>query len=281
LWHFSACGICGISLVRARLTVTLFYIILAPLITLFCLGLGSWWALLFQFGSHLALVLNTLVPGWQGFGPVYTHFAPRGAEVWITLDDGPDLRTTPEILKVLDRHSARATFFLVGEKVRCHPQLVHQILAAGHQIGNHTGTHPQFSFWRFGPSALKKELVGFEEVCAAVGLPCPALFRAPAGMKNPFLHPHLIARGLVLVAWSVRAYDTRHRNASLTERRLAGGVRPGAILLLHEGVAETVTALDRLLVSLSEQGYRTVLPFLDQLRTRPVPLHEMGRILER
>jgi peptidoglycan-N-acetylglucosamine deacetylase len=252
-----------------RLTITLLYIILAPPITLVGLRLGSWWALLFQFSSHLVLVLNTLLPRWQGFGPVYTHFASRGAEVWITIEDGPDPRTTPEILKILARHSARATFFLVGEKVRSHPELVHRILAAGHQIGNHTETHPQFRFWRFGPSALKKELAGFEDVCAAVGLPCPALFRAPAGMKNPFLHPHLIARGLVLVAWTVRAYDTRHRSTSLTLRRLAGGVCPGAILLLHEGVVETVTALDRLLVWLSEQSYRTVLPSLDQLRTSP------------
>ena len=266
---------------RARFTATLLYIILAPPITLFFLGLGSWWALLFQFGSHLVLVLNTLLPKWQGFGPVYTHFTPRGAEVWITLDDGPDLRTTPEILKMLDRHAARATFFLVGEKVRRHPELVHQILAAGHQIGNHTETHPQFSFWRFGPSALKKELIGFEEACVVAGLPCPALFRAPVGMKNPFLHPHLIARGLVLVAWSIRAFDTRHRNVSLTVRCLAGAVRPGAILLLHEGLVETVTALDRLLVWLSEQGYRTVLPSLDQLRTKPLAPYETARFLER
>lgn len=266
---------------HARLTLTLVYIILAPAITFFCLELDLWWALLLQFSSHLVLVLNTLLPKWQGFGPVYTHFVPCGTEVWITLDDGPDPGTTPALLEVLDRHSARATFFLVGRKIRRHPELARQILAAGHQIGNHTETHPQFGFWRLGPFALKKEVAGFEEVCAAAGLPCPALFRAPAGMKNPFLHPNLIARGLVLVAWSVRAYDTRHRKASLTVRRLMGGVRPGVILLLHEGVLETVPALDRLLLCLSQQNYRTVLPSLDQLRIKPASRDQMARVPER
>ncbi|MBV9492342.1 MAG: polysaccharide deacetylase family protein [Verrucomicrobia bacterium] len=243
--------------------------VLAPAITLLGLALGWWWALACQFGSHLLLALNTLLPCSQGFGPVYTHFVPQGDQVWITLDDGPDPETTPEILKVLDRHAVRVTFFLIGAKVRRHPKLAHRILLAGHQIGNHTATHPHLKFWRLGPMALRKEVAGFESACAAVGLPCPALVRAPAGMKNPFLHPCLSARGLVLVGWSARAYDTRHRNAALTVRRLSRKIRPGAILLLHDGVKDTAVALDSLLVQLRTQGYRPVVPALPQLRTKP------------
>jgi peptidoglycan/xylan/chitin deacetylase (PgdA/CDA1 family) len=252
---------------RARsLTPTLAYIVAAPFLTGFLLALQSWWGLAILFGSHVLLILHTMLPRGQGFGPIVTRFETVGPEVWLTIDDGPDPRTTPGILEVLARHQVSATFFLVGERVCQHPGLAAQVLAAGHHLGNHSHTHPQHHFWGLSPVGLRREVDGLEEVFRRAGLPVPALFRAPVGMANPFLHFALDARGLVPVAWSVRSYDTRHRNVDLTVRRLLAGTRPGAILLVHDGLPETPQALDLLLTSLKNRGYRVVVPSIATLR---------------
>ncbi|HEY0790550.1 MAG TPA: polysaccharide deacetylase family protein [Chthoniobacterales bacterium] len=248
------------------LTPTLAYIVVAPFFTGLLLALHSWWGLFILFGSHALLILHTLLPRGQGFGPIVTRFETVEPEVWLTIDDGPDPLTTPGILEVLARHQVSATFFLVGDRVREHPGLAAQVLAAGHHLGNHSQTHPQHHFWGLSPMGLRREIDGLEEVFRGAGLPVPALFRAPVGMANPFLHFALEARGLVPVAWSVRSYDTRHRNVDLTVRRLLAGTRPGAILLVHDGLPETAPALDLLLAGLKDRGYRAVVPSVVALR---------------
>ncbi len=251
---------------QPRFTLTLAFITAAPFLTLAGLAAGWTSALGFLFASHVALLINTLWSRGQGFGPVFTRFQPDGREVWLTFDDGPDPVTTPPLLEVLARHGARGTFFLIGERVQQHPELAREILRAGHGIGNHTATHAPHRFWRLGPVALGREIDGFHKASVAAELPEPALFRAPAGFKNPFLHPHLATRGLVLVGWSARPFDTRHRDPARTTRRLVGAVQPGAILLLHEGLVENVGVLDALLANLSVRGFRTVQPPLGRLR---------------
>jgi peptidoglycan-N-acetylglucosamine deacetylase len=251
-----------------RPTPIVWYIVLAPFVTLVWLGLGSLEGLWILFLAHMILLVTTLVPSLQGFGPVMTFFDQDGGQIWLTIDDGPDPRTTPAILDLLDRFGAKATFFLIGQKAFDAPDLVRMILERGHAVGNHTQTHPQFHFWRLGPRRLRNEVDNFEETMTDLGFPVPSLFRAPTGMKNPFLHPILSVRGLLLVGWSARAYDTRINDAAVVAERLLRLIEPGAIVLLHETSDVSVETLRIVLHRLNQQQIRCTIPRPEQLRTK-------------
>jgi peptidoglycan/xylan/chitin deacetylase (PgdA/CDA1 family) len=214
----------------------------------------------------MTLLATTLIPSLQGFGPVMRFFEQAGNQIWLTIDDGPNPTTTPAILELLDRFNAKATFFLIGDKAVAAPHLVRMILERGHSIGNHTQTHPQLRFWRLGPKRLRKEIDDFERTMSDRGFPVPSLFRAPTGMKNPFLHPVLATRRLLLVGWSARAYDTRVKQAATVAGRLLQIAAPGSILLLHEDSPVSVQTLEILLHRLAERQMSCVIPASGQLR---------------
>jgi peptidoglycan/xylan/chitin deacetylase (PgdA/CDA1 family) len=248
--------------VRFRPTATIWFIVLAPFLTFFMLTAGWPWGLSILFASHLLLTAVTLVPSLQGFGPVLTKYCSTAKTAWLTIDDGPDPGTTPQALALLAKYRARATFFLIGAKAAKHPELTRRILDAGHTIGNHTQTHPRFSFWHLGPSALVREIDEFEATISSIGVAAPIWFRAPAGLKNPFLHPILAARGLQLVGWSVRAFDTQIDDSSKIVERIKRSIVSGAIILFHEGHQPTVClkALEQLLQELTAEQFSLVLP---------------------
>ena len=226
------------------------------------LAAGWNWGLCILIASHLLLAAVTLVPSLQGFGPVLTKYLTTAKTAWLTIDDGPDPGTTPQVLALLEKYGARATFFLIGVNAAKYPELTRMILDSGHTIGNHTQTHPRFSFWRFGPRALAREIDGFEATISSLGVAVPIWFRAPAGLKNPFLHPILAARGLQLVGWSARAFDTRIDDSSRIVERIKRSIVSGAIILFHEGhqPAVCLKALEQLLDELTAEHFKLVLP---------------------
>jgi len=261
-----------------RPTATLWFIVSAPFLTVALLATGSLWGLWILFTSHLLLVFCTLVPTLRQFGPVITKYSTPARTVWLTIDDGPDPQTTPGVLALLQKHGARATFFLIGTKAAKYPDLTHMILKAGHSIGNHTQTHPKYSFWRLGPNKLAREIDGFESTLSSIGIPPPIWFRAPVGMKNPFLHPILAARGLGLVAWSARAFDTRTDDTAKIVNRIKRSVRSGAIILFHEAQNPDVclNALDKLLKELTAEQFRIIIPKPAELLAGRSPLPSKG-----
>ena len=183
------------------------------------LATGSLWGLWILFTSHLLLVLCTFVPSLQQFGPVVTKYSTPARTVWLTIDDGPDPQTTPQVLALLEKYGARATFFLIGTKVARYPGLAHMILEAGHSIGNHTQTHPKFSFWYLGPKGLVREIDEFESTLSSIGVPAPIWFRAPAGIKNLFLHP-ILPQGVC--EWLHGAHGPLIRGSTILKRLSAG-----------------------------------------------------------
>lgn len=218
------------------------------------------------FLSHLLILFPTLVANCQWWGPVITHFETTRREVWLTIDDGPDPVQTPRMLEILRHFNAKATFFVIGERAEEFPEELDAIRAAGHEIANHTATHPSTTFWCFSPSRIAAEI----DRCNA-----PArYFRAPVGMKNFFVHPALERRQMKLVGWSVRGLDTISKNADAVAARILRRARPGAIVLLHEGHrAEDdpdfhPRCLERTLRALTNASYRCVLPTSEQCRPR-------------
>lgn len=227
-------------------------------------------ALLLFFGPDLWILTGLLVPNASGLIPTATRFVTPRREIWLTIDDGPDPDTTPSMLALLQRHAAKATFFLIGEKAAAHPALVAEILRHGHTLGNHTHTHPLATFWLAGQRRTAAEIDGCQAALSqSGGGMATGWFRSPAGIKTFFLRRILAERNLVLVGWSARGRETFSASIERPLRRLQRALRPGAILLVHERSAHgavPAALLAALLDRLSTAGYRCVLPDRADLR---------------
>jgi peptidoglycan/xylan/chitin deacetylase (PgdA/CDA1 family) len=240
--------------------------IIAPLLAIALLSLDKgWWALAVIFSAHSLWLWATLIPSCQWFGPVITSFSTAQNEVWLTIDDGPDPVETPLLLELLDRHQAKATFFFIGTKAAQYPELVRSVLRRGHGIGNHTMTHPAAWFWAYLSHAVKGEIIRCNEMLYKITGDHPKLFRAPAGLKNGFVHRVLSQHQMALIGWSVRGFDGVRCDPARVLERLQQGIKPGAIILVHEGRGTSIEIVGKLLAWLEERGYRCVQPTLNTL----------------
>jgi len=191
-----------------------------------------------------------LRPGCQWLGPVRCRSANR--EILITIDDGPDPHDTPVLLDLLDRYEKKAIFFLIGQKVRRYPDLAREILRRGHQIGNHTMTHPQASFWCATPWRTRKEIEECQRVITEVTGVAAKWFRAPVGHRNWFTHPITNALGLEIMGWNRRGFDAVEKNASKVLSKILPHLESGDIVLLHEGTPIAAEVLEGVLIKVEK-----------------------------
>jgi peptidoglycan/xylan/chitin deacetylase (PgdA/CDA1 family) len=219
-------------------------------------------------GPDLLFAYHQFAPWATGIVRIHRRFRPRGREVWLTVDDGPDPDDTPAILAALKDHAARATFFHIGTSVAAHPELVRAVAEAGHEIGNHTHTHPLATFWCTRPSRVNRELDDCNQVLRAAGV-VPRRFRPPAGLRNFWLGHALPVRRLTCIGWSARGLERRIHTPEGVADHVLRGLAPGAILLLHEGPrlhpAVRVQAIRLVLERLRASGYTCVIPEPEQL----------------
>jgi peptidoglycan/xylan/chitin deacetylase (PgdA/CDA1 family) len=197
------------------------------------------WVLGAVVANHLLLTAVGLWPRSNGLGPNWTQLpAPATArqEIALTIDDGPDPLVTPQVLDILDRHAARATFFCVGEKAERYPEVCREIVRRGHAVENHS-QHHRHHFALLGPRGFMRELQAAQSTLSRITGQRPVFFRAPAGLRNPFLDPVLARLGLTLASWSARGFDTRIGDPERVRHALLRELRAGAILLLHDGNA--------------------------------------------
>jgi peptidoglycan/xylan/chitin deacetylase (PgdA/CDA1 family) len=191
-------------------------------------------------------------PTSQLFGPVLRRTAQPSA-IGLTFDDGPNPAITPKLLALLDQYGARATFFLVGRFARRCPELVREITARGHAIGNHTETHPNLTLLL--PARIEEELVRCQEsIVSAVStgvMSPPAWMRPPFGFRGPQLWRAVRRAGLRgVVLWSITGYDWKPQSPTRLIARLGrvtrrlsapasgrdgNNARGGEIVLLHDG----------------------------------------------
>jgi peptidoglycan/xylan/chitin deacetylase (PgdA/CDA1 family) len=197
------------------------------------------WALGAVAANHVALAGAGLWPRSQLLGPNWIRLpgeSPVPNAVAITIDDGPDPEVTPQVLRQLAAHGAHATFFCVGERVECHAELSREIVRAGHAVENHSQRH-RHTFSLLGPGGMREEIARAQDSILAVTGSRPRFFRAPAGLRNPFLDPILTRLKLRLASWTRRGFDTVSGNPDAVFHRLANALRAGDILLLHDGNA--------------------------------------------
>jgi len=160
--------------------------------------------------------------------------AAQDGVVALTFDDGPHPEVTPRILDILDAFGAKASFFVIGQRVERHPELVRELLRRGHGVENHTHRHP-IGFAFRGPIGQWREIHRAQRAIEAACGQAPRFFRAPMGLRNPLLDPALAAEGLQLVSWTRRGFDTRRQEPAAILARLTRGLASGDILLLHDG----------------------------------------------
>lgn len=222
---------------------------------------GWHWGLPVILGAQALSFWATLWPQSRLLSPVLTRLPARGRAVWLTIDDGPS-DDTPALLDLLDRHEAKACFFVVGERAAARPDLVREIVRRGHEIGNHSHGHPEKWFWALPPRAMRAQIDEAQQVLAALAGKPPRWFRAVVGMANPFVAAALKPLGLTRVAWSARGFDAREADPARVVARIARGLCPGAIVLLHEGAphGRSVAVVAAVLERLAQDGYRCVLP---------------------
>src|SRR5258708_25138553 len=179
----------------------------------------------------------TMAPGSQLYGRTLTHGIDP-SQMALTYDDGPNDPHTLRLLDVLARHEAKATFFLIGKYVRQRPEIARAIQAAGHEIGNHTYSHPNLIF--VSPTRLRQELDDCRKALEdAVGSPAP-LFRPPFGGRRPDVLKTVRSLGLAPVTWSVTAFDWNAKSAEEIVGKVTRQVdsrhrEQSEIVLLHDG----------------------------------------------
>jgi len=160
----------------------------------------------------------------------------------LTFDDGPSPEFTPQLLDILERHRARATFFVVGETASRYPELVAETTARGHTVGNHSWDHP--SFPTLTGRQRRRQMRRCAEALAPFGAP---LFRPPFGHQSPASRLDAWLAGYEVIAWTALAGDWHDWDADRIVQELAGQLLPGHIILLHDALfsAENAACLDR------------------------------------
>lgn len=187
------------------------------------------------------------------------------AGVALTFDDGPHPEVTPQVLDILRDAGARATFFMVGEQVRAHPDLARRIVHEGHGVGNHTDTHRDLQL-TWPPGRVRTEIVsGQDAIIQTTGI-TPAVFRAPHGKMTRVAWRVCRELGLACYDWTVapEGWPKPKRVDELVAAALAAA-RPGAIVDLHdvpwhsEAGPRTIRSLPAILDGLAERGLETEL----------------------
>ena len=187
--------------------------------------------------------------------------------VALTLDDGPHPATTPGLVDLLSRYGARATFFLIGVPASRHEDLVRQIVDGGHELGNHLlSNYPSILL---STTEFQSQLVQVDATLRRFGR--VRYFRPGSGFFTPRMLQIAAENNYRCALGTISTLDTDSRNPHSVARRIAGKVRPGDVIVLHEGSPDRtriVTVVESLLADLTARGYRFVT--LTELAGRPV-----------
>ncbi|MFW5655816.1 MAG: polysaccharide deacetylase family protein [Roseicyclus sp.] len=193
----------------------------------------------------------------SGIQATVTRISVSQPVVALTFDDGPHPTLTAQLLDLLEVNGIRATFYPIGDRVARFPQLLARMVAEGHEIGNHTWSHPSLLGLSDG-SVLSQVDLANEAIRAATGL-TPVTMRPPYGNFHPrqrlMLHQ---ARGMPTVLWSVDPEDWRRPGSAVVASRIVSASHPGDVVLAHDIHGGTVRAMPATLAGLHARGFRFV-----------------------
>lgn len=225
------------------------------------LGMGL---AIFGITAGLFLTLSAVLPENDVFGRVFYNMQTTQKIVALTFDDGPNPPYTEQLLDVLKENHVSATFFLIGQNVEKHPELVKRIAAEGHQLGNHTYHH--MDLLKADRKLIADEVDRTNQAITAASGITPHLVRPPHGFRDPVVMEMMAERNLKVVEWSVMSRDWLNPGVDTIVERTISKVKNGSIILLHDGDgiaaqdsrAQTIEATRRIIQILSAQGYKFV-----------------------
>ncbi|HTT23192.1 MAG TPA: polysaccharide deacetylase family protein [Candidatus Sulfotelmatobacter sp.] len=217
--------------------------------------------------AAVAAGYQSMAPTGQWYGRTFTGLARGTKKLALTYDDGPNDPHTLHLLEVLARHKVHATFFLLGRYVQQRPDIVRELVKAGHVVGNHTFTHPLLTFK--STAEIWRELVHCHKAIQDAIGEHSNLFRPPFGGRRPAVLRIAREQGLEPIMWNVTGYDWNAPPAATIERKVERQIRGGDVILLHDGGhkqmgadrSQTVIATGHLLSRYNSEGYEfTTIP---------------------
>ena len=180
-----------------------------------------------------------------------------GPYIALTFDDGPDEKLTPRLLDLLAQHHVHATFFVLGENAVAHPEILQRAVREGHEIGNHSWSHPNLA--KMSEENVRSQIKRTEELIASTIGSRSTLFRPPYGSltehQKRFVHNEL---GYEIILWEVDPFDWKRPGPSIVSSRILKETRPGAIVLAHDIHAQTIQAMPETLTGLEAKGFKFV-----------------------
>jgi len=221
----------------------------------------------------ILLVVGIGIIAWGAFnikGNLFLTAIHKGdatnRQIALSFDDGPHPVYTPQVLALLNEYGTQATFFCIGKNIAQHPEIVQQIHAAGHVVGNHSFTHAHTIDFHGKANWLDELRQTDDAIAQAIGRR-PRFFRPPYGVTTPHLAKAIRASGHAVIGWRVRPYDTlKSRQPHYIARTILQQVKPGDIVLLHDIHDRIVPVLEQLLPQLEQRGFTmvTVAKLIDQ-----------------
>ncbi len=241
-------------MLRHKYSVFIFFLLLA---FLFFIKAGM--------GLYVLLFLAFLaITSWGAFDIRLNYFSnnicesntKKDKEIALTFDDGPHEKTI-EILDVLLKYNAKATFFCIGKQIEKHPEILKRIIAEGHNVGNHSYSHSNWNGF-FSTKKIASEIEQTEKLIAQFTHKKTRLYRPPFGVTNPNIAKAVLKTNQKVIGWNIRSLDTVIKNEDLILERIKKRIQPGSIVLLHDTSAKTVSVLEQLLLFLQTEGYKTI-----------------------
>lgn len=175
----------------------------------------------------------------------------------LTFDDGPHAIYTPRILEMLKRYDAVATFFCTGKQAEENPELIRQIIAEGHAIGNHSYSHIG-AFPLFSKSKMLADVKAAGQLLEKLSGEKIILFRPPFGVTNPTVAWVVKQMNYQTIGWNIRSFDTCTGNRRKVYNRIIRRICPGSVLLLHDRLPQSDLLLEMILIYLTHNQYKTV-----------------------
>ncbi|MGE5423004.1 MAG: polysaccharide deacetylase family protein [Ignavibacteriales bacterium] len=210
-----------------------------------------------DFGKSYFVLSNRMESTYGS--DVITAAATDEKVVALTFDDGPDPKITPQVLKILKRHDIKATFFVVGEDAAINPDLVLQELSDGHEIENHTYTHPDLL--KNTDLTAGEEITWNHQVVGELTKRSPIYFRPPKKLFNKEIVQMSQLYGYRIVLWTVCVESRYAKTPQAMADRVLKYTTPGSIILAHDGHldrTQTVKALPLIIERLKKEGYKFV-----------------------
>ena len=192
----------------------------------------------------------------HSFSKSYCSVPVDGPYIAMSFDDGPSPSLTPRLLDILKQRGIKVTFFVIGQNVEHAPEVVARAAAEGHEIGNHSWSHPALT--KLSDARDQEEINKTSEAIFKATGKKPVLLRPPYGAMNPRVHRLVEQDGMKVVLWSVDPNDGKRPGAAVVESRILAGAKPGAIILSHDIHPGTIEAMPSTLDALLAKGYKFV-----------------------